>query len=39
MVIANFDKGSTQEGVFRIYQYDYGQDSPHPGACLPLVVE
>lgn len=39
MVIANFDKGSTREDVFRIYQYDYGQILRIQGLALLLVVE
>lgn len=39
MVIANFDKGSTREDVFRIYQYDYGQVLRIQGLNLPPAVE
>ena len=39
MVIANFDKGSTREDVFRIYQYDYGQVLRIQGLTLPTAVE
>ena len=39
MIIANFDKGSTREDVFRIYQYDYGQVLRIQGLTLPTAVE
>ena len=39
MIIANFDKGSTWEDVFRIYQYDYGQVLRIQGLTLPTAVE
>lgn len=39
MVIANFDKGSTREDVFRIYQYAYGQILRIQGITLPTAVE
>ena len=39
MIIANFDKGSTREDVFRIYQYDYGQVLRIQGLTLPPAVE
>lgn len=39
MVIANFDKGSTREDVFRIYQYNYGQVLRIQGLTLPPAVE
>ena len=39
MVIANFDKGSTREDVFRIYQYNYGQVLRIQGLTLPTAVE
>ncbi len=39
MVIANFDKGSTREDVFRIYQYNYGQVLRIQGLALPPAVE
>ena len=39
MIIANFDKGSTREDVFRIYQYDYGQVLRIQGLNLPPAVE
>lgn len=39
MIIANFDKSSTREDVFRIYQYDYGQVLRIQGLTLPTAVE
>lgn len=39
MVIANFDKGSTREDAFRIYQYNYGQVLRIQGLTLPTAVE
>lgn len=39
MIIANFDKGSTREDVFRIYQYNYGQVLRIQGLTLPTAVE
>lgn len=39
MIIANFDKGSTREDVFRIYQYAYGQILRIQGITLPTAVE
>lgn len=39
MIIANLDKGSTREDVFRIYQYDYGQVLRIQGLTLPTAVE
>lgn len=39
MVIANFDKGSTREDVFQIYQYNYGQVLRIQGLTLPTAVE
>ena len=39
MVIANFDKGSTREDVFRIYQYAYGQILRIHGLAIPSAVE
>ena len=39
MIIANFDKGSTREDVFRIYQYDYAQVLRIQGLTLPTAVE